>query len=142
MKTTHISGPSGCGKSIAMSAICNDLERQGRAVLTAMPGSTTAAVLAMCTAPVPYAIFIPDYDPKLIDLDALNARPELANVWCYVEVETMPNDRLDDILPLTVAGHAHRLANSSAGIVTMASRDGLAPLALVIAADSEGGEYD
>lgn len=130
MKTTRISGPSGCGKSIAMSAICNELERQGRAVLTALPGSTTDDVLAMCTSPVPFAIFIPDYQPDLIDLDELNAQPGLRNVWCYVEVEEDFDDDLDDVLPLPVTGRAAtNLAASSAGIVT--AHD-----------DSEGGHHD
>lgn len=145
MKITRISGPSGCGKSIAMSAICNNLESQGRAVLTALPGSTTASVLSMCSSPVPFAIFIPDYDPKLIDLAVLHAQQNLINAWCYIEVEEAsildPNDLLDDILPLSVTGHVYRMASASAGIITIAP-DGLAPLELLIAADSEDGEHD
>lgn len=145
MKITRISGPSGCGKSIAMSAICNDLEQQGRAVLTALPGSTTAAILMMCNSPAPFAIFIPDYDPKLIDLPTPHAQPHLANVWCYVEVEEAsmldPNDKLDDILPLAVPRSFARDAAQSNGIITRAGAD-VAPLELVIAADSEGGDHD
>lgn len=162
MKITRISGKPLSGKCIAMTAIASDLQRCGKAVLqcTGGPtGSTTAGILQMCSKPVPFAVFLHDYDPERVDLDALNAEPSLDNVLCYVEIDETrllevaccpkcgheftsgaedvdPNDPLDDILPISVPiSFANDVAQSN-GIVT------LVPIELLIAADSEGGEHD
>ncbi len=144
MKITRISGQGGYESKIAMACIVSGLERMARAVLTCGPDSTTASILQMCSSPVPYAIVLNDFNPALVDLEELCSDPRLQRVLCFVEVkryhEAMPDDKLDDILPLSVASRtAPRLIRASNGIVTSASA---VPVELLIAADSEGGEHD
>ena len=142
MKITRIGGHDGYAKKLAISCIASGLEYQGRSVLNVAGNSTTAGNLQMCRSPVPFAIVIHDFDQAgRIDLEALCAEPRLQSVLCFVEqAPAMPNDELDDVLPLAVPRKfSHDAAAHSNGIVTLA---GLAPLDLVIAADSEGGEHD
>lgn len=162
MKITRISGKPLSGKCIAMTAIASDLQRSGKAVLECHGKATTAGILAMCTKPVPFAIMLNDFDPDLVDLDVLNAEPSLDKVLCYIEIDETklavlsvcpncgtvfnpaadPDDKIDDVLPLRAVGDIPSLVRASDGIITAGAGRDVAPLELVIAADSEGGDHD
>ena len=133
MKITRITGSGGYETKIAMACIVSSLERQGRAVLICSGDSTTRGILMTCSSPVPFAIVLHDFNPRMVDLEELCSEPRLQNVLCYVEQSTaltvVPDDPLDDVLPLPAIGDVPRLVRASDGIVALVD-------------DSEGGHHD